>query len=111
MNREPERFTEDEVREMQGFSDNIVLAAMTLHDEIANEFGSVAHYQEDGTALVPEYVAGTWLAILGEAIQGEDQSDIETAFTVVLASFASIKGIAAIDMKKSIIENGDEIVD
>lgn len=111
MNLEPERFTEDEVRELQGISDNLVLTSMTLHQEIENDFGPVAKYDDDGTALIPEYVAGTWLAILGDAIVSEDQDEIETAFTIVLASFASIKGIPAIDIKKSIIENGDEIVE
>jgi|SRR6478735_1640932 len=111
MNDEPERFTQEEVREMQGFSDNLVLTSMTLHGEIEEEFGPVAEYKDDGLALVPEYVVGTYLAILGDAIESEDQEQIETAFTIVLASFAAIKGIAAIDMEKSIIENGDEIIE
>ena len=98
-----ERFTEEEVREMQGFSDNLVLTAMTLHEEIEKEFGPVALYTDDNEPLYPHYMLGTYLAILGEAIETEEQDAIETAFTVILASVASIKGIASIDMKKAIL--------
>lgn len=108
---EPERFTEEEVRKMQAYSDHLVLAARTMHEEIEATFGPVATYDEEGKPSYPDYTVGTYLAILSEAINEENLDDIESAFTMILASVAAIKGLPSVNMKKSIIEHGDEIVE
>ena len=88
----PDDLTPEEVREVQTYTDKLTVAAMTLHDQIETELGPVSRYDEDGNPLIPHYTLGSYMALLNEAVETEDIYEVEHMLSLILASYAIIKG-------------------